>query len=220
MLLTSALGRPRFSLTGFVYSYDGTTQPAVGPLDLSGHPGEVLSLTGASGSGKTTVLKAIAGLLPIRQGILKVGEHAIATRHDRQALRPSTVSFVPQDVQLVRELTAVENVALPAVIQPSCRRLDAQEALCRLGIGDLAGRFPDQLSGGEQQRVALCRALSTSATVLLLDEPTAALDQAAAEILLEAIRSALAITGGVAVIATHDPVVIGASDLVVPVKTA
>lgn len=210
----------RFQLNQFSYTYSGPQGPAVGPLDISGRSGEIVSLTGSSGSGKTTILKALAGLLAIQKGNLTVAGRAIATSRDRHALRPSVVSYVPQDVQLVRELTAEENVALPAIIQPSCKRLEARDALARLGLASMAQRFPDQLSGGEQQRVALCRALSTSATVLLLDEPSAALDQSAAESLMEAIRSALAITGGVAVIATHDPVVIGASDLAVPVKSA
>lgn len=214
------LGELRFQLTGFSHTYSGSQGPAVGPLDMAGRSGEVVALTGSSGSGKTTILKALAGLLAVQTGSLTVAGRGIVTSRDRQRLRPSVVSYVPQDVQLVRELTAEENVALPAIIQPSCKRLEAREALARLGLASMSQRFPDQLSGGEQQRVALCRALSTSATVLLLDEPTAALDQSAAESLMEAIRSALAMTGGVAVIATHDPVVIGASDLSVPVQTA
>jgi len=183
---------PQFILNGFSHTYSGSEGPAVGPLDVTGYSGQVLSLTGSSGSGKTTILKALAGLLSIQTGNLTMGGRAIVTRRNRQALRPSVVSYVPQDVQLVRELTAEENVALPVLIQPSCKRLDAHEALARLGLAAMAKRFPDQLSGGEQQRVALCRALSTSATVLLFDEPTAALDQSAAETLMEAIRSALA----------------------------
>lgn len=136
--------------------------------------GEFLSLIGPSGCGKSTALRAIGGLLPAQQGTVKVDGTPVS------GPRPSTVSFVFQDLALFPWRSALRNVEIAlefAGARREQRRARALEALTAVGLGDVADRFPGQLSGGMQQRVAIARALVSDAELLLLDEPFAALDE-------------------------------------------
>jgi ABC-type polar amino acid transport system ATPase subunit len=153
--------------------------------------GERLAIMGASGSGKTTVLRAIAGLDPIAQGDIQVGR----------------VGMVFQFHHLFEHLTALQNITLAPLHVLKQSRTDAErrarELLDLLGVGGRAEALPQQLSGGEAQRVAIARALAMDPPVLLMDEPTASLDPARRDE-LAATLSNLASQGRTVLVSTHD----------------
>ena len=143
-------------------------------LTFSVRPGEFVSLIGPSGCGKSTALRAIGGLLSPDSGeILVAGSQVTGPR-------PRDISFVFQDLALYPWRSALRNVEIAlefAGVGRKERRARSMEALTAVGLGDVANRFPSQLSGGMQQRVAIARALVSDAKILLLDEPFAALDE-------------------------------------------
>ncbi len=137
-------------------------------------PGEFVSLIGPSGCGKSSVLRAIGGLMPAATGEVAVNGLSVTSP------RPDEISFVFQDLALYPWRSAVRNVeiALQFAGAPRRERRErALDALTRVGLGDVANRYPHQLSGGMRQRVAIARALVSDAKLLLLDEPFAALDE-------------------------------------------
>ncbi|WP_417563914.1 ABC transporter ATP-binding protein [Microbacterium sp.] len=137
-------------------------------------PGEFVSLIGPSGCGKSSVLRAIGGLLPATVGQVSVSDTPVT------GPRPAEISFVFQDLALYPWRSALRNVEIAlqfAGTPRRQRRARAMDALARVGLGDVADRFPHQLSGGMRQRVAIARALVSDAKILLLDEPFAALDE-------------------------------------------
>nr|WP_274636117.1 ABC transporter ATP-binding protein [Microbacterium bovistercoris] len=137
-------------------------------------PGEFVSLIGPSGCGKSSVLRAIGGLLPPTAGRVSVAERPVT------GPRPAEISFVFQDLALYPWRSALRNVEIAlqfAGVPRRQRRARAMDALVRVGLGDVADRYPQQLSGGMRQRVAIARALVSDAKILLLDEPFAALDE-------------------------------------------
>ena len=180
------------------FGYPGAA-PVVAGLTLDLAAGEVHCLVGRSGCGKTTVLKLAAGLLAPSAGrILWNG---------RPALEPKQVGFVFQAPTLLEWLTVRDNVLLPVSLQrrPSASDAHAAEALLeRLGLAGLAGRYPRQLSGGQQSRVALARALLLAPPLLLLDEPFAALDALTREELQRDLRALARAQGTTALFVTHD----------------
>jgi NitT/TauT family transport system ATP-binding protein len=143
-------------------------------LTFSVRSGEFVSLIGPSGCGKSTVLKAIGGLIRPTAGVVGVNGTPV------EGPRPKDVAFVFQDLALYPWRSAVRNVEIAlqfAGVKGKARRERAMDALTRVGLGDVPNRFPHQLSGGMQQRVAVARALASDAQVLLLDEPFSALDE-------------------------------------------
>ena len=176
-------------------------------VSLNCEPGQLTCVQGRSGSGKTTLLNVAAGLLPPTEGQV-IWEEERIWRHDerwRRQQRRRLVGYVMQGGAIIDSLTAGENVALSAVpdgIRAGARRR-AIDLLDQFGIGSLADRFPYELSGGEQQRVALARALFADPPILVIDEPTASLDRATADDVIELIAS-LANNGHTVVVATHD----------------
>lgn len=175
--------------------------------DLSLPTGQHLLLRGASGSGKSTLLAMLAGLMRPSSGQITVDGIALHTLTGRQcdAWRGAHLGFVPQRLHLSDALTVADNLALPFIaagLKPDARR--AADLLERLGLSELAQRRPHQLSVGQAQRVALARALMRRPSLLLADEPSASLDDAATSQTLDLLLQAATEQGATLVVATHD----------------
>ena len=196
---------PVLEVTDLVVAYDGTT--ALGGVSLSVTPGEVLALLGPSGSGKSTLLHAVAGFLEPRAGTVRLAGRTVVG--DGRPVPPERrdLAVVFQNYALWPHLTAVDTVAYPARRRGAGRaqaRAEALELLDLLGIGHLAERRPAELSGGEQQRVGLARALARRPSLYLFDEPTAHLDTHVRTVFLEELVARQRDSGAAAVYATHD----------------
>ena len=192
-----------------------TYQTGQGPLEvlkganLSVAPGEIVGLIGPSGSGKSSLLHA-AGLLehPTSGEVTIAGRDCGAmTDRERTRIRLSTIGFVYQFHHLLPELDALDNVALPALIAGRKRgaaRERARGLLTGLGLAARLDHQPAQLSGGEQQRVAVARALTNQPRLLLADEPTGNLDPATSDVVFQSLHDLVRATGVAALIATHN----------------
>lgn len=192
------------------YQSTGKRLHVLRDLELSVDKGEMVAIMGASGVGKSTLLHVLGGLDTIDGGQVRIGEHEIATMDDaeRVSFRNRHIGFVFQFHHLLPEFTAVENAMMPLRIA----RVSAQDALPRaeallrrVGLGDRLDHRPGMLSGGEQQRVAVSRALVMGPSLLLADEPTGDLDEATADALHDLLRSMHQEIGLTAIIATHNP---------------
>lgn len=200
------------SVTGLnkYYSVTGKRLHVLRDLDLSVEKGEMVAIMGASGVGKSTLLHVLGGLDTIDSGEVRVGEHLIATMDDaaRVAFRNRHIGFVFQFHHLLPEFSAVENAMMPLRIarqSAADARPKAEALLSRVGLGDRLDHRPGMLSGGEQQRVAVSRALVMQPSLLLADEPTGDLDESTADSLHELLRSMHNEFGLTAIIATHNP---------------
>jgi molybdate transport system ATP-binding protein len=172
-------------------------------------PGEVLAILGPNGAGKTTVLRALAGLQPIDAGTVTVDGQVVDDPGVRTFVPPEHrhVGVVFQDHLLFPHLTVLENVAFgprSSGTPVAVARGRAQEWLDRVGVGELAGRRPRRISGGQAQRAALARALAAEPRLLLLDEPLAALDATTRATVRRDLRRHLADFDGATVLVTHD----------------
>ncbi len=178
-------------------------------IDLTVNAGDSVAILGASGSGKSTLLGVLAGLDTVNSGNIRLlGDELTELNEDqRTALRAGQIGFVFQSFHLLPELTALENVALTLELfnRPDALKL-AQEWLTRLGLQHRAAHYPSQLSGGEQQRVALCRAFAVEPKILFADEPTANLDAHTAINVLDQLFALIDDSQTSLVVATHDPV--------------
>lgn len=180
-------------------------------------PGERLGIVGPSGSGKSTLLHLLGGLDRPDRGEIRIGGESLAGLDAARlaAFRNRTIGFVFQFHQLLADFDALENVVLPGRIagvpaRDLARR--GRELLDRVGLSDRADHFPSQLSGGEQQRVALCRALLLEPALLLADEPTGSLDPAAGSTVVELLESLQRGRGTTAIVVTHNPAVAARCD--------
>ncbi|MFO0931813.1 MAG: ABC transporter ATP-binding protein [Planctomycetota bacterium] len=178
-------------------------------IDLEVRRGEFVAVTGPSGSGKSTMLHLMAGLARPTAGVVEVdGTDLVALDDDALTrVRRRRIGIVFQAYNLLPVLTALENVALPLELDGVPRATAAERAaagLARVGLAARAGHLPSELSGGEQQRVAVARALVTSPAVLLADEPTGNLDSANGAAVMALLRS-LADDGATLVMVTHEP---------------
>ena len=197
-----------------IYAAEGIEVQALQGLDLVIGTGELTALVGASGSGKSTLMNILAGLDTPTAGSVRVAGHDLATMSARQRLgyRRSVVGFVWQQTarNLLPYLTATQNVDLPlrlAGTGHAARRARTGELLGLLEVGHCAARRPDQMSGGEQQRVAIAVALANAPSVLLADEPTGELDSATAASVFGALQTANSELGVTVLVVTHDPAV-------------
>jgi putative ABC transport system ATP-binding protein len=170
-------------------------------------PGAFLAIVGPSGSGKSTLLGLLAGLDRPRQGgVWLDGQDLGALSEDQRAkVRAEKVGFVFQSFHLIPTLTARENVQVPLELQGQEARGRADELLERVGLGDRGHHYPAQLSGGEQQRVAVARAFSHRPRILFADEPTGNLDAATGARVIELLTELNRETGTTLVLVTHDP---------------
>jgi molybdate transport system ATP-binding protein len=177
-------------------------------VSLTAAPGEVVAVLGPNAAGKSTVLRCLAGLLPIRQGRIELDGRVLD--------EPSTATFVPpenrsigvmfQDDLLFPHLDVRDNIAYGVAGTRRAARSAAQQLLDAHGLSELAGARVDALSGGQAQRVALLRALAARPSLLLLDEPLAALDAQTRAAVRRELRETLAEFDGVRILVTHDPV--------------
>jgi ABC-type lipoprotein export system ATPase subunit len=175
-------------------------------LDLDLHSGELVAVTGRSGSGKSTLLNVIGALDRVDQGSVELCGVRLERASERELapLRRDRVGFVFQSFHLLPELTGLENVLLPARLNG--RRPSRERAVAlveRLGLGTAAERFPAVLSGGEQQRLAIARALMNDPKLILADEPTGNLDADSGRAVLELLRS-IADEGRAVLLVTHE----------------
>ncbi len=206
------MSEPALALDGIVRTFvQGETRLEVlRGANLSLAPGEIVALVGPSGAGKSTLLH-IAGLLERPDGGEVVIDGTACGKlgdAERTRLRREKLGFVYQFHHLLPEFSALENVVLPQMIAGVGRaaaRARAHELLARLGLAPRADHRPAQLSGGEQQRIALARAVANRPAVLLADEPTGNLDPATAETVFDELLGLVRHTGLAALIATHNP---------------
>ncbi len=172
-------------------------------------PGEIVAVLGRSGSGKSTLLHCLAGILRPDEGEVRLCGDRLDNRSEarRSNERLRRMGFVFQFGDLIPELTMVENVALPLQlngVRKKAARGQAADALGDLGVGDVADRFLQEVSGGQAQRVAVARALVHQPAVVFADEPTGSLDTVAGEGVMEALCHAARARNAAVVIVTHD----------------
>jgi lipoprotein-releasing system ATP-binding protein len=195
-----------------VKSYStGTTELAVlRGLELSVEQGAMIAIVGASGVGKSTLLHVLGGLDRFQSGKIRIGDAEIHDMSDqaRVAYRNRHIGFVFQFHHLLPEFSALENVEMPlriAGVPAPERQTRAEELLARVGLADRRSHRPGALSGGEQQRVAVARALVNRPRLLLADEPTGNLDETTARDLQRLLRDMHHEHGLTSIIATHNP---------------
>lgn len=206
------MNNPVLELSGVAKTYNMGKPNAVQVLqaiDLTVQPGEIVALVAPSGAGKSTLLH-IAGLLDTPDaGSVKICGADMVGQSDRKrtAVRRQDVGFVYQFHHLLPEFTALENVMLPQLANGIARaeaQARAADLLCRVGVEPRADHRPAALSGGEQQRVALCRALANEPRLLLADEPTGNLDPETSDHVFDTLMGLVRGTGLSALIATHN----------------
>jgi ABC-type lipoprotein export system ATPase subunit len=191
-----------------IFKTEGVEVVALQGLDLVVDRGELIAVVGASGSGKSTVLNILSGLDEPTAGVARVAGYDLLAMTARRRLeyRRKVVGFVWQQTarNLLPYLSVRENVELPMRLASAHRPGRAGELLEMVGMADRAGRRPDQLSGGEQQRCAIAVALANDPEVLFADEPTGELDEATADDVFGALRLVNAELGVTVVVVTHD----------------
>lgn len=191
------------------FSQGGVTIDVLRGVDLEIRPGEIVALLGPSGSGKSTMLQAIGLLEGGFSGLIEIAgtDASKLSGDDRTALRRDHLGFVYQFHHLLPDFNALENVVLPQLVAGKDRgeaEARAAELLTALGLSRRLDHRPSQLSGGEQQRVAVARALANRPEMVLADEPTGNLDEATADRVLEEFLKLVRGEGSAALIATHN----------------
>ena len=193
-----------------IFSQEAEEVQAVRGVDLSIEPGEFTAMAGPSGSGKTTLLNLIGGLTRPTRGSVWVADQDLSTMSNRALarLRLERIGFIFQAYNLLPVLTAEENAEFPLLLQgidSGERERRVHELFARTGLEGLEDRRPGKLSGGQQQRVAVIRAVVGKPALVLADEPTANLDSAASDRLLDMMEELNRELGTTFVFATHDP---------------
>ena len=191
------------------FTQGGVTIEVLRGVDLDVRPGEIVALLGPSGSGKSTLLQAVGLLEGGFEGSIRIaGREAAALDDDgRTSLRRDALGFVYQFHHLLPDFDALENVLLPQVIhgaEDEAARTRARDLLGKLGLSERLDHRPSKLSGGEQQRVAVARALANRPPLVLADEPTGNLDEATADRVLAEFLALVRGEGSAALVATHN----------------
>lgn len=202
------------------YQMGEVTIKAVDGVDFVVEKGEFAIIVGPSGAGKTTVLNMLGGMDTCSGGVITVDGSVVSDFTGRQltAYRRHDIGFVFQFYNLVQNLTALENVELAAQI---CKdSLDAKDVLEKVGLGERMNNFPAQLSGGEQQRVSIARALAKSPKLLLCDEPTGALDYNTGKTILKLLQDTCRQRGMTVVVITHNQAITPMADRVIKIKNS
>ncbi len=201
-----------------IYHMGQTEIRALDNISFDIDKGELCVIVGPSGAGKTTLLNILGGMDAPTSGTILLDGRDISKLNARQLTdyRRTDVGFVFQFYNLVQNLTALENVELAAEI---CRdSLDAAATLDEVGLGDRMDNFPAQLSGGEQQRVSIARALAKNPRIILCDEPTGALDYHTGKAVLKLLQDTCRSTGKTVLIITHNSALTAIADHVIRVK--
>jgi putative ABC transport system ATP-binding protein len=220
--MTTAVATPMVRASGLCRDFpsgNGVVHALRG-VNLRVERGEILAVRGRSGSGKTTLLNLIGGLDRPTAGSVVVDGRDVssATDRDQSELRRTTVAYVFQTFGLIPILSAAENVEIPLRLlatDPAERDRRVHELLGLVGLAGRANHRPAELSGGEQQRVSVARALAARPKLLLADEPTGQLDLETGHRIMRLLRDIVAAEGVTAIVATHDPAMLDVADRVV-----
>ena len=200
-----------------------TTVYALGGVDITVEQGELIAILGPSGSGKSTLLGLLGGLDTPSSGRVDIGGVDITHMSENRLadIRNRKIGFVFQFFNLIPTLTALENVELPIQFSRNGKysaRRRAEELLSLVGLGNRLKHRPSQLSGGEQQRVAIALALANAPDLILADEPTGNLDTATGQTVLQALLDVRSETGTTLIIVTHDTRVAALADRVLTMQ--
>lgn len=199
------------------YRIGGRPIRVLDEVSLAVEKGEFLVIQGASGSGKSTLLSLLSGLDKPGSGRIRIDGRDITdlNEDDLAPIRNTTIGFVFQAYHLVPALTAIENVMFPAELRGDPAAAEKAGALVtRVGLADRRDSFPHQLSGGEKQRIAICRALINAPAVIFADEPTGNLDSASGQAILALLREFQRERGATLVLVTHNPDIAATADRV------
>ena len=200
------------------YPSGGTSIRALDEASFTADQGELTVILGQSGAGKTTALNILGGMDTATQGQVLVDDEDIASYSQKQltAYRRDDIGFVFQFYNLIPNLTALENVELALQI---CKNpMDAREVLREVGLGERLDNFPAQLSGGEQQRVSIARALAKNPKLLLCDEPTGALDYNTGKSILKLLQDTCRGKGMTVILITHNSAIAPMADRIIKIK--
>ncbi len=206
------------------YALGRTTVPALRGVSLTVEPGELITVAGPSGSGKSTLLNLIGCLDHPTSGRVLIGEQDVATLGDDALsdLRAEKIGFIFQTFNLIPVLSALENVEFPLLVRRSAGRggkgsdrARARQALAEVGLAEFERHRPDELSGGQRQRVAIARALVGNPVIVLADEPTANLDSATGEAIVDLMQQMNRRDGTTFIFSTHDPKIMARAQRVV-----
>lgn len=202
------------------YKMGEVTIAASDGINFEIEKGEFAVIVGASGAGKTTVLNMLGGMDTCDEGEILVDGRDVAkfSKKEMARYRRQDIGFVFQFYNLVQNLTAKENVELATEICSDA--VDAEEVLRQVGLGERINNFPAQLSGGEQQRVSIARALAKSPKLLLCDEPTGALDYNTGKTILKLLQDTCREKGMTVVVITHNQAITPMADRVIKIKNS
>jgi len=209
----------QFDKVSRVYKVGDHEQKALDNVDLNIEEGKFVVILGPSGAGKSTLLNLLGGLDSPTSGTIKVNDKDISTLSNDELAeyRAETVGFVFQSYNLIPTLTVFENVSL--VKEITSNPLSVNEMLEQVGLADHKDKFPSELSGGEQQRVSIARALAKNPKMLLCDEPTGALDSETGALILKVLLSMAKNYNKTIIIVTHNQNIAKMADVIIRVKS-
>ncbi len=208
----------KFEHVSKIYGDGDHELKALDDVDLTLEKGKFIVILGPSGAGKSTLLNLLGGLdVPTNGKIVVDGKDIATLNNDELAnYRASKVGFIFQFYNLIPTLTVLENVSLINEIAPDV--IDAKKVLNDVGLGDHLNNFPSELSGGEQQRVSIARALAKNPQIILCDEPTGALDSKTGVMILKLLLDSAKNSGKTVVVVTHNQNIARIADVVIRVK--